>query len=573
MAASVETRNLVGSALAVLLVGIAFAAVFRFMDQTQASAESRSKVNAALQTLERGISQLKDAETGQRGFLLTGRPEYLAPYETGRSQAAATLEAFTNAEGARQLPPQDLADLRSLTRAKFDELADTLRLAKAGRRDEALALVASGRGLQAMDGIRALHDKLAAALMASRNLEEERMKASRQHAKHALLILGGLGLLGIAFTAFSMQRDMRLRNASERALAASEAKFRALADHAPVGIFEMELDGHRPYINETLCAFAGLSFEEGSTQGFRHRIHPEDLDRVLAHWNQVRTTGLPALLEYRYVLPGGGIRWVESRAAVVPGPDGHAHSFVGIVVDQTERRQSEEALEAANKELEAFAYSVSHDLRAPLRHIDGFVGLLRRTLGPDAGERAQHQLSVISAAARQMGELIDDLLTFSRMGRAEVHKATFDLGALARRVIEELAPDTEGRDIEWRIGDLPVIQGDQALLRLVLSNLIGNALKFTRGRTPARIRISAERRDGAIAIAIADNGAGFDMRYADKLFGVFQRLHRQDEFEGTGIGLANVARIIHKHGGAVAAEGAVGEGATFTFTLPAPEAA
>ncbi|HET8901838.1 MAG TPA: CHASE3 domain-containing protein, partial [Holophagaceae bacterium] len=129
MAASVETRNLVGSALAVLLVGIAFAAVFRFMDQTQASAESRSKVNAALQTLERGISQLKDAETGQRGFLLTGRPEYLAPYETGRSQAAATLEAFTNAEGARQLPPQDLADLRSLTRAKFDELADTLRLA------------------------------------------------------------------------------------------------------------------------------------------------------------------------------------------------------------------------------------------------------------------------------------------------------------------------------------------------------------------------------------------------------------------------------------------------------------
>src|SRR6185312_15428260 len=156
---------------------------------------------------------------------------------------------------------------------------------------------------------------------------------------------------------------------------------------------------------------------------------------------------------------------------------------------------------------------------------------------------------------------------FSRMGRAEVHKAVFDLGALTRRVIEELAPDTEGRHIEWRIGDLPSVQGDPALLRLVLSNLIGNALKFTRGRAPARISISAATRDGAVTITIADNGAGFDMRYADKLFGVFQRLHRQDEFEGTGIGLANVARIVHKHGGVVAAEGAVGEGATFTFTL------
>jgi PAS domain S-box-containing protein len=571
MAASVETRNLVGSVLAVLLVGIAFAGVFRFMNQTRASAESRADVNAALQALEQGLSQLKDAETGQRGYLLTGQPEYLPSYESGRRLAASTINSFVGLKGARLLPQEDLDALRALVFAKLDELARTVQLAKEGKREEALSIVAEGGGLRTMDRLRALHDQLAAALSARRNLDEEKVRISRQHTQRALLGLGGVGLLAVLASALATQRNLRLRTASERARAASEAKFRALADHAPVGIFEMALDGHRPYINETLCRFAALSLEEASTLGFRHRIHPDDLERVLAHWGQVRASGTPSLLEYRFVLPDGAIRWVESRAAIVPGPDGHPDSFVGIVVDQTERRQSEEALEAANKELEAFAYSVSHDLRAPLRHIDGFVGLLRRSLGEDMGERPAHHLDVISASARQMGELIDDLLTFSRMGRAEVHAATFDLEALTRQVIGELEPDAAGRPIEWRVENLPSIKGDQALLRLVLLNLLGNALKFTRGRVPAKIGISAERSKGGIAISITDNGAGFDMRYADKLFGVFQRLHRQDEFEGTGIGLANVARIIHKHGGAVSAQGAVGQGATFSFTLPLPE--
>lgn len=568
MASSIETRNLLGSALAVLLTGAAFFAMFRSMDRSSAAVADRFQVNLALQALEQALSNLTDAETGQRGYLLTGQKAYLVPYERGKIEAAQSLDTFLTQGAALGLAPHDLDDLRSRSVLKLDELRRTVNLAQEGHREEALAVVEGGEGHRSMEEIRLLRDRMRQMLLARRATSESVIHDARTSTRRALFGFGGLALLCLGYSLWALHRDIRLRTAAEKALAASEAKFKALADHAPVGIFEMDLDAHRPYINGTLCELAGLSYEEGMREGFRHRIHPEDLERVLSHWSQVRASGTPSLLEYRYILPDGRVRWVESRAAAVPGQDGQATSFVGIVVDQTERREASEALLAANQELESFAYSVSHDLRAPLRHIDGFVALLRKSLGESADSRASHHLEVISGAARQMGALIDDLLSFSRMGRAEVRKTDLDLGALVRRVVDDLGPDAAGRDIEWRIGELPRVHADPALLRLALLNLVGNALKFTRGRSPARIEISAASLGAAVAITIRDNGAGFDMRHADKLFGVFQRLHRQDEFEGTGIGLANVARIIHKHGGQVAAEGAPGEGAAFTFTLP-----
>jgi light-regulated signal transduction histidine kinase (bacteriophytochrome) len=259
---------------------------------------------------------------------------------------------------------------------------------------------------------------------------------------------------------------------------------------------------------------------------------------------------------------------------------------------ELERRVVERTaeLQAANQELEAFSYSVSHDLRAPLRHVMGFVDLLQKDLpceitsgalcprcgglvsqggGPSLSEKSLHQLTTISQAAKRMGSLIDDLLAFSRVRRAELQKTDVNLDELVRETLGDFQAETKGRNIAWTIHPLPVVQADRALLRMALVNLISNAVKFTGARAEAKIEIGcASGGDAKTVIFIRDNGAGFDPRYAGKLFGVFQRLHGQDEFEGTGIGLANVQRIIQRHGGRAWAEGVVDGGATFSFSIP-----
>lgn len=268
--------------------------------------------------------------------------------------------------------------------------------------------------------------------------------------------------------------------------------------------------------------------------------------------------------------------------------------------DVTMERQTEEAirtlnlelkrnnaeLSALNKELEAFSYSVSHDLRAPLRHIHGFVDLLQKRVGASLDETARRHLSIVQESAKRMGALIDDLLAFSRMSRTDMHRTAVDMNALVRETMAEAGRDAEQRHIEWVVSSLPAVQGDRAMLRIALLNLLANAVKYTRQQPQARIEVgvalsdqpktlTGEADESYIVIVVRDNGVGFDMQYADKLFGVFQRLHRADEFEGTGIGLATVRRIVHRHGGRTWAEAAPGAGAAFFCSLPlaTPQAA
>lgn len=308
--------------------------------------------------------------------------------------------------------------------------------------------------------------------------------------------------------------------------------------------------------------------------------HAETVDKPAGHPPLTSFMGVPL----RYV---GGITGMIALASKESGytlADQQDIEALSVAfVESLNRRRAEkrinelnaelnlhlQEIETANKELEAFSYSVSHDLRAPLRHITGFVELLNKRDLTSLDEKSRHYLEVISTAARQMGVLIDDLLSFSRMGRSEMMKTRVDFGALVQEVVGELAEETKGREIAWEIAPLPVVEGDAAMLHLAMVNLIANALKFSRSRSRTKIGIGAviDHPDETL-FYVRDNGVGFDMQYADKLFGLFQRLHSSEEFEGTGVGLANVQRIIRRHGGRIWAEGKVDGGAAFWFALP-----
>jgi signal transduction histidine kinase len=263
----------------------------------------------------------------------------------------------------------------------------------------------------------------------------------------------------------------------------------------------------------------------------------------------------------------GSLRQARDNLQVEVEQRRHREDEVRKLNQELGKRAAE--LEAANKELESFAYSASHDLRAPLRHIIGYSELLQRHASSLLDEKSQRFIRTILDSAKRMGNLIDDLLAFSRIGRAETKKTEVDLEQLVKEVVAEIGQDTKSRDIAWKIGALPVCYGDRSMLRLVVVNLVSNAAKFTRMRRPAEIEIGCvDRNKKEVEVFVRDNGAGFDMRYVDKLFGVFQRLHLPEQFEGTGIGLATVQRIIHRHGGNVWGEGAVDQGATFYFSLP-----
>jgi PAS domain S-box-containing protein len=274
---------------------------------------------------------------------------------------------------------------------------------------------------------------------------------------------------------------------------------------------------------------------------------------------------------------------VASRWSLQRDEQGQPVAILETSNDITERKRREDEiahlnqelarrsmeLEGTNKELEAFAYSVSHDLRAPLRHMAGYTELLQKRVASTLDERSSRYMAIILESAKRMGDLIDDLLAFSRIGRAEARKTLVSLDQLVKEALTEIRQDTVGRNIAWKISPLPDFYGDRSMLKVALVNLIANAVKFTRTRPQAEIEIgSSVAETGEVVVFVRDNGVGFDMKYVNKLFGVFQRLHQSDAFEGTGIGLATVQRILHRHGGRVWAEGFVDKGAVFYFSAP-----
>ena len=365
---------------------------------------------------------------------------------------------------------------------------------------------------------------------------------------------------------------------AEQALRESEGRFRMAADSAPVMLWMSGPDKLVNYFNHSWLAFTGRTAEQEMGDGRVQGVHPEDLDGFLKIYHAAFAAREPFQMEYRLRRYDGEYRWIADHGT--PRFDS-AHQFIGYIgtcLDVHDHKTGEQALEnkverrtqqlaSLNRELEAFSYSVSHDLRAPLRAIDGFSMEIMENQNIQLDHRARADLQRVRGAAQRMAQLIDDLLNFSRLSRSEIRKEKVDLSAIAKLTIEDLRKRFPERSVEFKAAPHLQATGDGHLLRIVLENLLGNAWKFTSRTAAPVIEFGVTQEGGKRAYFVRDNGAGFNMQYAEKLFGVFQRLHTEKEFPGTGIGLATVQRIIHRHGGEIWAQAAPGEGATFFFSL------
>ncbi|MFA6544183.1 MAG: ATP-binding protein [Limisphaerales bacterium] len=410
----------------------------------------------------------------------------------------------------------------------------------------------------------------------------------------ALGLIWLLGLAGLSGASGLARRRMAERLTAEEALRKSEYRHRIVADFTDDWEYWRLPDGSLTYVSpscERLTGYPAREFLQ-DPELLMKVIHPEDRPLFVRHLADLRDAPVDerhAEMEFRILTRSGEERWIGHVCRQVFASDGKPLGRRGSNRDITARKLAEAEilklnaeleqrvrdrtvqLETANKELEAFSYSVSHDLRAPLRAIHGFARILQEDYAPRLDAEGRRLLDVISVEAVRMGRLIDELLKFSRLNSQPLQKEMVSHQALASEALEQLAAVRSGRRIEMAVGDLPASPCDPALLLQVWVNLLSNALKYTGPRAVAEIVIGGRQEGDDAVYFVKDNGVGFDMKYADKLFGVFQRLHTSAEFEGVGVGLALVQRIVHRHGGRVWAEGRVDEGATFYFSLPNPE--
>lgn len=411
---------------------------------------------------------------------------------------------------------------------------------------------------------------------------------SKRHlvAGHAAVWVAGL--IGIGIVAMRSRRRELERKAAEEILRRSESSLAEAQRIAHLGNWELDLIGNvLTWSPEIYRIFEIDPTKFGASyEAFLATIHPDDRALVNQAYTDSVASGKSYDIVHRLLMQDGRVKYVNEKCETRYGTDGKPLRSVGTVHDVTDREHAEQQvralnhelenrvrertaqLENANKELEAFAFSVSHDLRAPLRAIDGFSQILMEDYQAALDPEARRLLGVVRDNTVRMTQLIDDILSFSRMNRRDMETGELDVGALARTVFEELSEAASGRRLRLELGTLPPALADRAMLHQVFVNLISNAIKFTAPREEAVIEIGATTVAGENRYFVRDNGVGFDMQYADKLFGAFQRLHTTAEFEGTGIGLAIVKRIIVRHGGRVWAESTLGTGTTIHFSLP-----
>ena len=589
-----------------LVMMVAFAALSQSATkELTAASESVAHTHEVIGALHQLKGHFEEVSEATRGFVITGDEAFIQTVNQGIPEVSECLTRVRQLVAPNsQLQPR-LAALEPLMDLSFEGSRQIIAARKNHGFDAAEQLVANGKGRKLNDQIRPqLHEMVHI---------EERMLVSRREVssrvgKQVIMILPvgvSVSVLVLIFGVMRLNAAVVSGQSVAQALRDSQQRLRFALESARIGEWSVDLSTmmtlRRSLMHDQIFGYTEMP-AEWSYEIFLKHVHPEDRARVDRSFQESMTHRSLLDIECRIIRQDGSDGWIWVRGHCAKGAGGKCHEMRGLVGDVTELRKSQETLrkiedsrraaeelrmsnllleqrvhertaklEAVVKELDAFTYSVSHDLRAPLRAIQGFSRMMSEDYTELLGTEGGRMLKVIRDETQRMGNLIDDLLAFSRLGRAQIVPELIDMQALAQEVFDELAAKSPERKLRYDLHPLPPAIGTPSMVRQAWVNLLSNAIKFTQGRELGVIEIGTQQgADGVPIYYIKDNGVGFDMRHAGKLFGVFERLHVAEGFEGTGVGLSLVKRIVERHGGRIWAEAEVDRGATFYFTLPNP---
>ncbi len=585
-----------GVVAALVLLALCGLTLSLMLGQVDAARALVQRIDRIILTTERLLSDLKDAETGQRGYLLTGNPNYLEPYDAAQQaidQRLAELDQLVRVPAIRQHLPR----LRDLVQDKRDELALTIQLRRTQGPDAALSVVQTDRGQRIMDALRA---EVAAMAAEERSVLDERTQAAEWRSRAATVIAllsSSLACLSAALSyrlvarrhLWDRRHAERTRDAALGDLQSSEVRFQATFDQAAVGIAHVGVDGRWRRVNDRLCAIVGRSRDELLGARFQDITHPDDLGADEAQVAALLRGDLTTYaMEKRYRRKGGGFVWVTLTVSLVRRADGCPDYFISVVEDISARKAAElevrrlnEELEQrveertadlvdANRRLDAFAHTVSHDLRAPLRAVEGFAQAAREDLDEGLFDEVRGYLQRVAVAAERMDDLIGDVLAYSHVQRGLFPVERIDLDRLLWNALADLGPVFMAREAEMIVDrPLPAVLGNATALRQVIENLLTNAVKFVAPGTAPRVRVWAECRREAVRLWVEDNGIGIAPEHQARIFEPFERLHGTDAFEGTGVGLGIVRTAIGNMGGRCGVVSSAEAGSRFWVELPA----
>jgi PAS domain S-box-containing protein len=521
-----------------------------------------------LYNTERLFAIITNIELGQRGFSITGNEVFLQPYKKANNEIMAHLQSLK--ELTRDSPAQqsrlhnlDLT-LQSLLRFSANAV-DKRRQSFEASRD--LNMTMEGKHL--MDRVRQIIADIKeeeSALLNERNQVLSSQMENFNVTFTALLIATVMILVAIFY---AINLNMKSRTATEERLKFALTEITDLYDNAPCGYHSLDERGVFVKVNQTFASWLGYTKEEMlGKMKFTEIISEHDLPYFYKNFDAFKVSGFIYNAEFECIRKDGSSLPVVLSSVAITDSNGHYLKSRSTTFDNTDRKIAENQIKNLNQELEAFTYSVSHDLRAPLRSVDGYSRILQEDYAPKLDPEGLRVVQVIINNAKRMGKLIDDLLDFARLGRKEAFRANVDMAGLVKGLTNDLIEQEKGREVEIEIGSLATAYADADMMRQVWENLLSNALKYTSKAPKARIVVNSSVNEKEVCYFVQDNGVGFDMQYSSKLFGVFQRLHKMQDFSGTGVGLAIVKRIIDRHEGRVWAEGKLNKGATFYFSIP-----